>query len=352
MSIPTLSPLLQQVLLDSCGFGLDGSGSSVEDAADLIENLLKISRNFSVQTDEPGLQHLNKLLTAQGGDYDKSILEAFLTRAPLRLVQVADVARVVSGEAQFSDPPPFAALTTDDREIDFPSIYNGTFITALGSFDRSSWWEDAVDARHQPASRYLRDDVWDKIFKNFLFCPRIYFCDPYICAEIERLDEPSSKPVNESGFGFFVSRLSELCETAIPAEEKIKPRSLHILSSTPNAKNNRHNHIKRLKTFLDELSPPFNVEFVVTELNYPGSNKKVLHDRFCATGTGTGNIIRVLSVTNSMNAYLGKKISSELTSFTLETNSVKAGVYGSYWAKTTSDWRHRGFEYRWSPAKA
>lgn len=352
MSISTLSPFLQQVLLDSGGFGLDGSGAPIEDVGGLIENLYKICRDFSVQTDEPGFRHLNALLTTRGVDYDKTLLEAFLTRAPLRIVDVADVARVVSGEARFSEPPPFAALTTDERELDFPSVYEGTYITALSAFYRSSWWEEAVDSRNQPANRYLRDDVWEKIFRNFVFSPRVYFCDPYILDELERKVAEGKSAATESSFGYFVSKLIHLHGTSTPAEQQRRPRSLHILSSAPThyspAKRYKNDFVRILKKTLDELAPPFDVEFIITDSKFPGSKKSILHDRFCAAGTTNGNIVRVIGFTTSMNSYLSKKISSDLTQFTLQTNSVKAGVYGSYWAKTTSDWRSRGFEYRWS----
>jgi hypothetical protein len=345
----TLKPILQHVLLDSAGFGLDGRGDEVREIDSLIHNLSTISQDFSVQCDPNALRHLEELCRKSNGDLDASLLQEVLTRAPIRHVPSADVSSIVAGESQFFEPRPFAALTTDENELDFPTEYLGAHITALSAFPSSSWRQEAIRLRQQHVLEFTREAVWNHIFQNFVFAPRVMFCDRYIVSEIYKFSCEGKSPSSRSGLGYFIRRLSELWRSSLNTEEDFRPRTLHVLSSThefdKTAKDVRELYNEVLRDMLDDLSPPFDVEFTVTN---PGG---ALHDRFCAVGDRSGNILRNLDITNSMDTYLGEKGDGKLIKFSYQTDREQTAVIGSYWAQMTNKWREKGFRYIWKAKK-
>lgn len=349
----TLKPILQHVLLDSAGFGLDGSGDEIEAIDDFVHDLSSIAMDFSIQCDASALRHLEEMCRTSNGDMDTSLLQEVLARASIRHVPFAAVSSIVAGDAQFFEPRPFVALTTDENELDFPSEYLGAHITALSAFPSSSWMQEAISLRQQSVIEFTRKEAWDRLFKNFLFAPRVFFCDRYLLTDIENCIDKRKLPSINAGVGFLITQLSELWNSSLDTEHHARPRTLHILTSVHDRWNEAQPHqvsyIKILKSMLDELSPQFDVEFTITDAKFNG--RAVLHDRFCAVSSADGNVLRVLIPTQSIGSYFGNKSSSELMSFSYQSHPSQTAVFGSYWTQKTNEWRTRGFRYIWKANK-
>jgi hypothetical protein len=349
----TLKPILQHVLLDSAGFGLDGRGDEIEELDDIVHDLSTVAMDFSIQCEASALRHLEELCRKSNGDMDASFLHEVLARAPIRHVPSADVSSIVAGESQFFEPRPFVALTTDENELDFPSEYLGAHITALSAFPNSSWMQEAISLRQQSVIEFTRKEAWDRLFQNFLFAPRVFFCDRYLLTDVENCLDRGKLPSTNSGFSYLVTQLSHLWNSSLDTEQHNRPRTLHILTSVHDRWNEAQPHqvsyIKILKAMLDELSPQFDVEFTITDAKLNG--KSVLHERFCAVSSADGNILRVLIPTQSIGSYFGNKSSRELMTFSYQTQPSQTAVFGSYWTQKTNEWRGRGFRYIWKAKK-
>jgi hypothetical protein len=335
---------------------LDGSGDEVQELDSLVHNLVKIAEDFSVQCDPDALRHLEELCRKSNGDLDASLLQEVLTRAPIRHVPSADVSSIVAGESRFFEPRPFAALTTDENELDFPTEYLGAHITALSAFPSSSWMQEAVLFRQQSVIEVTRREVWDQLFKNFLFAPRVLFCDKYLLTDVENRNNDGKLPSQYAGVSFLITQLTQLWNSSLDTEHHNRPRTLHILTSVREKLNDARPYedyyVEILESMMDELSPSFDVEFTVTDAKVPDHRgMSVLHHRFCAVSSKDGNILRVLIPDQSIGSYFGKKSSNGLMQFSYQTHPIQTAVYGSYWTQKTNEWRERGFRYIWKAKK-
>lgn len=345
----TLKPILQPVLLDTAGFGLNGSGDQIDELDDLVHDLSSIAMDFSLQCDEDGIRHLEELCRKSNGSMDASLLHELLSRAPIRYVPVSDVASIVSGESNFYEPRPLAVLTTDENELDFPSEYLGAHVTALSAFPKSSWMQEAISRRQQSVVAFTRKEVWDSLFKNFLFAPRVFFCDRYLLADVENWLDKGKLPSMHSGVSFLITQLSQLWSSSFDTEHHNRPHTLHILTSVHDRWEEAWPHedayVQILKMMLDELSPQFDVEFTITNVKSDG--KSVLHERFCAVSSGEGSFLRVLIPTQSVGHYFGNKSSRGLMTFSYQSHPSQTAIFNTYWTQKTNEWRRSGFSYLW-----
>jgi hypothetical protein len=272
-------------------------------------------------------------------------------------VPQADLGAIVAGSAFFIEPSPYAAITTDSRELDFPLTYKGMKISSLPAAVRSTWREEIVDTRVQITNgKLLRDEIWNKIFRQFVFGPHIKIIDGYLLKDLCECQNAGRKFSLNSGFGFFLNKLEEESKASHKSEEEFRPRTVHVLTSAdkdfPRAKQWQADYVKVLQSAIEEISPSFDVEVTVTDRNSGNSKGGVLHQRSFAIARNA-RICRLLVADNSINSYLGKNSFESNVAFSYTVNPKYCEQQATVWNTLTNQWANRGFRYKWtSPTKA
>jgi hypothetical protein len=353
----TLQQVFRPILLDCASFGLNGSGDLTDEADDLAAYLPKLAEDFSLQVTIQAINHLRSLRRVNSGDFDALQIEALLDRALFRVVPQADLNAIVGGLAAFHEPPPFVAVTTETKELDFPLTIHGTNITSLSASVGSTWREQAVDHRIQVTSgKVSRHEIWVSFFKHFIFGPQIMISDPYLLSDLVNCAEKRKSYASNSGFGYLLKKISEEAGLSSKNESEFQPRSLHILTSAdkqwPNAKQWQSDYVAILKSAVEEVLPNIDVEFTVTDKSDPRiPGKAIFHQRSVAVGHN-GKIRRLLIPDTSIGSYFGKDTTDAAMSFSYLVNPKFCQPHATTWSTLTSRWRDMGFRYKWTNPSA
>jgi hypothetical protein len=343
-----LTQILPPIAVDWSSYGLSKTGVDEMLGTELASFMPRILKYFGLQIVPDVHQSLEKFLLHNSDSRAQALFES-LDRAVIRHVDELDFESCITNMKVFSEPTPAAAIYKPKIDINYPEYLGSTKIQNIVEFSQGDAFDAALESRVQTFSNASRKQVWNTLFQNFFFGPVIQICDPYLLEDMQNKSVNSGSAVDRTGLGYLLRRLSEDRDLCKSSETNHAVRRLQILTtasrSHPESKKFQQHYKDHLQAILETVNPAFAVEVTITDTSGKGQ-KNYLHDRFAMVNKN-GSVIRTLSITNSVSAYLAEFPSTTPITFSFSTNMRDCQVLGTFWTKTQQTWRNRGAFLEW-----